>query len=62
MFGAEELAVFLDQANWVTVNDYEWELLQQKDRYECGADRRQGRRLDRYPGREGSVIHTKERP
>jgi adenosine kinase len=27
MFNGEELVQFLDQATWVTVNDYEWELL-----------------------------------
>src|ERR1700684_51552 len=30
MFGAGELAQFIDQATWLTVNDYEWELMQQK--------------------------------
>jgi adenosine kinase len=30
MFGAAELAAFIEQATWVTVNDYEWEMLQQK--------------------------------
>src|SRR5450631_1941801 len=30
MFGAAELKTFIDQASWVAVNDYEWELLQQK--------------------------------
>ena len=30
MFGAEELARFIDQATWVAVNDYEWQMLQQK--------------------------------
>ena len=32
MFGAEELAVFIDQASYVAVNDYEWGMLQQEDR------------------------------
>jgi len=30
MFSGEELARFVGQATWVTVNDYEWQLLQQK--------------------------------
>ena len=30
MFGGEDLRQFIEQATWVTVNDYEWELL--KDR------------------------------
>ena len=30
MFNGDDLRKFIDQATWVTVNDYEWELL--KDR------------------------------
>src|SRR5690606_17068510 len=30
MFGAAELDRFVEQATWVTVNDYEWQLIQQK--------------------------------
>jgi len=30
MFGADELKTFIAQARWVTVNDYEWGMLQQK--------------------------------
>jgi adenosine kinase len=30
MFSGEELTLFLDQATWVTINDYESELLQQR--------------------------------
>src|SRR5271166_1361458 len=30
MFGADELKVFLHQASWVAVNDYEWSMLQEK--------------------------------
>lgn len=30
MFGGEELKEFIAQARWVTVNDYEWQLVQQK--------------------------------
>ena len=30
MFDGEELALFIDQATWVAVNDYEWQMLQQK--------------------------------
>jgi len=30
MFSGAELAHFISQATWVTVNDYEWQLLQQK--------------------------------
>jgi adenosine kinase len=30
MFDAADLDVFIEQANWLAVNDYEWQLLQQK--------------------------------
>lgn len=30
MFGAEDLDRFVEQATWVAVNDYEWQMLQQK--------------------------------
>lgn len=30
MFGSEELQRFISQARWVTLNDYEWQLVQQK--------------------------------
>ena len=30
MFGGDELKRFISQARWVTVNDYEWQLVQQK--------------------------------
>ncbi|MEJ2689695.1 MAG: carbohydrate kinase family protein [Deltaproteobacteria bacterium] len=30
MFSGEELLHFIDQASWLTVNDYEWQLIQQR--------------------------------
>ena len=30
LFGADELARFLEQSTWLTVNDYEWSLLQER--------------------------------
>ncbi len=30
MFDGEEIHAFIDQANWVTVNDYEWELIHER--------------------------------
>ena len=30
MFGGDDLKRFIEQATWVAVNDYEWELMQQK--------------------------------
>jgi adenosine kinase len=61
MFGAEELAVFLDQATWVTVNDYEWSLLQQKTGQTAADVVAKVDALIVTQGAEGSVIHTPER-
>ncbi len=30
MFGGEEIQAFIEQASWVTVNDYEWELIHER--------------------------------
>ena len=38
MFDGEELRTFIAQATWVAVNDYEWQVLQQK----TGLDGRRG--------------------
>jgi adenosine kinase len=61
MFGAEELDVFIDQATWVAVNDYEWQMLQQK----TGLSEAQvAARVDALivtRGAEGSTIHTRDR-
>jgi adenosine kinase len=61
MFGAEELAVFLEQATWVAVNDYEWEMMQQKTGLTAAAVVAQVDALIVTRGAAGSVIHTKER-
>ncbi len=37
MFDGDELQRFVSQARWVTVNDYEWQLLQQTHRLERAA-------------------------
>ena len=59
MFGAEELGVFLDQATWVAVNDYEWELLQQKTGLSAADIVAKVDALIVTRGAAGSVIHTK---
>ena len=30
MFNGDELRAFIEQATWVAVNDYEWQLVQEK--------------------------------
>jgi adenosine kinase len=61
MFGGEELARFIDQATWVAVNDYEWELLQQKTGMTAADIVAQVDALIVTRGADGSMIYTKER-
>jgi adenosine kinase len=61
MFGAEELAVFIDQATWVAVNDYEWEVMQQKTGMTAAEVVAKVDALIVTRGAEGSAIYTKER-
>jgi adenosine kinase len=60
MFGREELDVFVSQASWVTVNDYEWQLMQQKTGWSERDVARRVKALIVTRGSQGSVIHTKE--
>jgi adenosine kinase len=60
MFGSEELKTFIAQARWVTVNDYEWGLLQQKTGLTVSDVTSQVEALVVTRGAEGSVIYTKE--
>jgi adenosine kinase len=59
MFGPEELQRFLSQARWVTVNDYEWQLLQQKSRWSVRDITTHVEALIVTLGAAGSVIHTR---
>jgi adenosine kinase len=61
MFGAEELARFIDQATWVAVNDYEWQMLQQKTGLTAAQVAAKVDALIVTRGAEGSSIYTKER-
>jgi|SRR5882757_4629369 len=61
MFGAAELAVFIDQATWVAVNDYEWEVMQQKTGMTAADVVARVDALIVTRGAEGSMIYTKER-
>jgi adenosine kinase len=58
MFDGEELLRFIDQATWLTVNDYEWQLIQDRTGLapEEAAGRLQALIITRGP--EGSLIHT----
>jgi adenosine kinase len=59
MFGDDELRTFIAQASWVTLNDYEWGLLQQKTGLSDAEVTSQVEALVVTHGAEGSVIHTK---
>ena len=61
MFGGEELARFIDQATWVAVNDYEWQMLQQKTGLTAAQVASKVDALIVTQGAEGSSIYTKER-
>jgi adenosine kinase len=61
MFGDDELRTFIAQASWVTLNDYEWGLLQQKTGLSEAEVTAQVEALIVTHGAEGSVIHTKGR-
>jgi len=58
LFGGQDLEAFIDQASWVTVNDYEAQLLQERTGL---ATRDLAARVKAYVvtrGPEGSLIHT----
>jgi len=59
MFGAEELQRFISQARWVTVNDYEWQLLQQKSHWGVREITSRVEALIVTLGAAGAVIHTR---
>jgi adenosine kinase len=61
MFGAPELNRFIEQATWVTVNDYEWQLMQQKTGMMETDVVAKVEALIITRGAEGSTVHTKDR-
>jgi adenosine kinase len=61
MFGAEELKTFIAQARWVTVNDYEWGMLQQKTGLSVADVTAQVEALIVTRGADGSVVYTRDR-
>jgi adenosine kinase len=61
LFGGEDLRAFIRQANWVAVNEYEWQLVQDKAKLSAQEIAAQVEALIVTRGSEGSVIHTKGR-
>jgi adenosine kinase len=60
MFGRDELDLFMSQASWVTVNDYEWQLMQQKTGWSERDVAQRVLALIITRGPQGSVIHMNE--
>ena len=61
MFSGDELRAFIKQATWVAVNDYEWQLVQEKTKLSAGDITSQVQALIVTRGAEGSIIHTRGR-
>ena len=62
MFDGKDLARFVEQAAWVAVNDYEWQLIQQKTGWTASDVTQQVEALIVTRGADGSIIHTKGGP
>jgi adenosine kinase len=60
MFSGEELQRFISQARWVTVNEYEWELIQQRTGWSVAQLLAHVEALIVTRGAGGSTIHTRE--
>jgi adenosine kinase len=58
MFDAADLDRFIEQTNWVAVNDYEWQLLQQKTGWTVRDITQRVEALIVTRGPKGSVIYT----
>jgi adenosine kinase len=60
MFGRDELRQFIEQATWVTVNDYEWELLKKVTGWGVTDLKSRVEALIVTRGAAGSVIYTNQ--
>ncbi len=58
MFNGDDLRQFIEQATWVTVNDYEWQLLKDRTGWDVDDVRQRVEGLIITRGGEGSLIHT----
>jgi adenosine kinase len=61
MFNGDDLRKFIEQATWVTVNDYEWELLKDRTGWDVADITARVEALIITLGGKGSVIHTKNK-
>ena len=60
MFGKEDLERFVSQATWVAVNEYEWQMLQQKTGWTLKDVVTQVDALIVTLGSQGSTIHSRD--
>jgi len=58
MFGGEDLRTFIDQASWVTVNEYEWSLMAERTGWSEAEVARRVAALIVTKGGEGSTIYA----
>jgi adenosine kinase len=58
MFDGEELLRFIDQADWLAVNDYEWQMVRERTGLTAEELTRRLKALIITRGGKGSVIHT----
>jgi adenosine kinase len=61
MFDGDDLKKFIEQATWVTVNDYEWEMMQERTGLSPHEISEQVEALIVTRGGEGSYIYTKDK-
>jgi adenosine kinase len=61
MFDGDDLKKFIEQATWVTVNDYEWEMMQERTGLSPHEIAEQVEALIVTRGGEGSYIYTKDK-
>ncbi len=59
MFDGDDLKRFIEQATWVSVNDYEWELMQERTGYSEKDVLQHVKALIVTRGSEGADIHTR---
>jgi adenosine kinase len=62
MFDGKDLHRFVEQATWVAVNDYEWQMIQQKTGWTEQDVTQRVQALIVTHGAKGSVIHTQGGP
>jgi adenosine kinase len=60
MFDGDDLRRFVEQCTWVTVNDYEWQLLKDRTRWDVADITAQTEALIVTRGGEGSMIYTSD--